>query len=402
MQKKEIEILIEQIKSIVYSKPFVLYEQEKDDNFTEAQQILAYLSQCIIELNQFLVEIAAGNLATKPPSRQNFLAGNIKELHSGLRHLTWQANQVALGDYSQNVSFLGEFSDSFNKMIAQLKEREEKLKHQSEALEESNKLLKSIMDGISDSIIVVSQKDYNIVYKNKTADKVICSKELKTLPNDEHSLIKEVILQNPNNNKIHNSEIYYCEVSKRFFQANTFLLHWNGDLAYANHIVDITEEYEEKSLIESIAYKDELTGLYNRRFCLSMLEKLIKEKAVFTFCLLDADKLKFANDNYGHSAGDDYLKAIANEISLVSRSSDFVCRFGGDEFAIIFVECGKEFIVDKLEKINTKLKSMQVSYPMSVSCGAIFISSDNQLSSEAIINEADMMMYEEKRKKNSS
>lgn len=70
------------------------------------------------------------------------MAGAAKELQANLKHLAWQANQVANGDYNQHVSFLGEFSDSFNRMVSQLSEREVRLKEQSAALEESVHLMK--------------------------------------------------------------------------------------------------------------------------------------------------------------------------------------------------------------------------------------------------------------------
>ncbi len=55
-----------------------------------------------------------------------------KNIHANLNHLTWQAKQVAKGDYSQTVSYLGEFSEAFNTMTQQLKERELKLKQEAE------------------------------------------------------------------------------------------------------------------------------------------------------------------------------------------------------------------------------------------------------------------------------
>ena len=61
----------------------------------------------------------------------NFLCENLKNVHANLNHLTWQAKQVAKGDYSQRVSYLGEFSEAFNTMTAQLKERESVLKEEA-------------------------------------------------------------------------------------------------------------------------------------------------------------------------------------------------------------------------------------------------------------------------------
>ena len=73
---------------------------------------------------------------TVPPSR-NFLASPFKELHSHLQHLTWQAKQVAKGDYSQRVDFLVDFSEAFNFMITSLDNNEKALKKKIAQLEEA-------------------------------------------------------------------------------------------------------------------------------------------------------------------------------------------------------------------------------------------------------------------------
>lgn len=92
----------------------------------------------------FLHEIANGNLDATPPRdplRQNFIVTQFKQLHSNLLHLTWQTQQIAKGDLNQKVSFLGEFSVGFNKMIESLREKklmEEKLNLQFIELQKVN------------------------------------------------------------------------------------------------------------------------------------------------------------------------------------------------------------------------------------------------------------------------
>ena len=92
----------------------------------------------------FINSIANGNLDITPPDdplRQNYLITQYKQLHSNLLHLTWQAQQIAKGDLKQKVSFLGEFSIAFNKMIEALREKkllEDKIKLQNEQLQKLN------------------------------------------------------------------------------------------------------------------------------------------------------------------------------------------------------------------------------------------------------------------------
>lgn len=89
------------------------------------------------EVHQFIIPLANGKLSDLKFSHGNFLASPFKELHSRLQHLTWQAKQVAGGDYAQRVDFMGEFSDAFNFMIEVLDQKERMLREKINKLEEA-------------------------------------------------------------------------------------------------------------------------------------------------------------------------------------------------------------------------------------------------------------------------
>lgn len=92
----------------------------------------------------FINAIASGNLDINPPEdplRKNFVISRYKQMHSNLLHLTWQVQQIAKGDLKQKVSFMGEFSIAFNKMIEALREKEmmeEKIRLQNKELQNLN------------------------------------------------------------------------------------------------------------------------------------------------------------------------------------------------------------------------------------------------------------------------
>ena len=93
--------------------------------------------------------------------------------------------------------------------------------------------------------------------------------------------------------------------------------------------------------VKLLATRDPLTNVYNRR---EILEILKREKAFsdrsgfpFTLCILDLDDFKRVNDSYGHQAGDKVLKAFARTIKTNIRAEDYLGRYGGEEFFIIFV-----------------------------------------------------------------
>ncbi len=87
------------------------------------------------EVHRFIVPLSRGELTEVQASPANFLASPFKELHSRLLHLTWQAQQVAKGDFSQRVDFMGEFSEAFNSMILSLDVKERMLREKIEELE---------------------------------------------------------------------------------------------------------------------------------------------------------------------------------------------------------------------------------------------------------------------------
>jgi signal transduction histidine kinase/DNA-binding response OmpR family regulator len=84
---------------------------------------LQFFSDCAVETASVTKALARGALSGPLPSRQNEMAAPLKSLHASLSHLTWQTKQVAMGDYTQRVDFMGEFSNAFNFMVHLLDER---------------------------------------------------------------------------------------------------------------------------------------------------------------------------------------------------------------------------------------------------------------------------------------
>jgi signal transduction histidine kinase/CheY-like chemotaxis protein len=84
---------------------------------------LRFFCECAMESASLAKSLSKGILGIPLPSRQNEMAAPLKSLHATLSHLTWQTQQVAKGDYSQRVDFMGEFADAFNTMVEQLDER---------------------------------------------------------------------------------------------------------------------------------------------------------------------------------------------------------------------------------------------------------------------------------------
>lgn len=398
MNEQDVDILLLQIKNIILNKAVTKDLQSDSDDLVDLQEAIYYLSNCLSESNEFLKNISMGNLDAKTPSRYNFLAGSLKELHSGLRYLTWQANQVANGDYKQKAGFLGDFSDSFNKMVAQLAERENKLRNQNNALMRSRNLLVAIMDGLPDWIIVTEKETGEILYTNQSAS-VLRDSSIS----DKHScgdncrLIKKL-----REYKTSDEELQFectCLIHRKILHAKSFFIQWDGKQAYAHVVADVTCERDEKEHLENMAFKDELTEVYNRRYCMKQLDRLIKDKKSFSVCMIDLDRLKQVNDTFGHQAGDEYIKTVSSEMIKTISCTNNICRVGGDEFIVILDNCSEKVAREKLADLENKIKSFKRAYPMSISYGIIYVSSSTPLLTETILQQIDASMYEFKNNK---
>ncbi|MCL2792671.1 MAG: ATP-binding protein [Spirochaetaceae bacterium] len=129
------DILLAYLNDIVHNPSSASLDIEAlPESFHEFGKGLQYFSHCINESKALTKELAIGNLDCALPSPGNEIASSLKMLYASLKHLTWQTQQVAKGDYRQRVSFMGDFSAAFNNMVEQLEQRRKII------LDEKNKL----------------------------------------------------------------------------------------------------------------------------------------------------------------------------------------------------------------------------------------------------------------------
>lgn len=108
---------------------------------------------------------------------------------------------------------------------------------------------------------------------------------------------------------------------------------------YVAVFADITQLKASQQELEFLAHHDVLTGLPNRLMMLSRLDGVIdtasRQQQSFALMMLDLDKFKYVNDSFGHPAGDELLKLVAEQLQLRLRKDDTLARFGGDEFMVL-------------------------------------------------------------------
>jgi len=161
-------------------------------------------------------------------------------------------------------------------------------------------------------------------------------------------------------------------------------------------------------MLDKIHY-DALTGIFNRRFLDENLNRMIRSlsrsNGMLSVMMIDIDFFKRYNDTYGHTMGDNCLKAVASALSqCLTRADDFVARYGGEEFVIILPntnETGARSIANKLLETIQELgiphgKSKASNY-VTISIGVTSGIVNHLQSGEDYIQKADEMLYESKR-----
>jgi len=168
---------------------------------------------------------------------------------------------------------------------------------------------------------------------------------------------------------------------------------------------DITQHKFAEEQLKLYAATDVMTGVLNRRTGMAVLETQLqlckRNNSNLTVCFIDLNDLKGVNDHFGHKEGDAYIMLVTQTIRINIRDMDTVCRMGGDEFLIIFPQCGQadtELIYGRIdEQLREYNQSEAKPYPISISHGTAEFNADQLLSAEDLVSLADTRMYEEKR-----
>ncbi len=163
---------------------------------------------------------------------------------------------------------------------------------------------------------------------------------------------------------------------------------------------------EALATIQELAITDELTGLYNRRHVLEVLEyqKSLADRGSHSFVLAfaDLDHFKQVNDDCGHQAGDEVLKRFSNIIRGCIREVDYVARFGGEEFLLVLVQSSLPQALLVAERMRTQVENEEFKVAegeiirVTVSLGVAQYEPKESI--DAMLARADQALYEAKRK----
>lgn len=251
----------------------------------------------------------------------------------------------------------------------------------------------AIILGLSHMDVSIDIKDYLDILDDEHKDVFLNSLDKMQKNRVAQKILLKHILKN--------NTINFSILKGKYIKEN------NNPPKLIGYLVDKTDEIMAQNKLEYYATTDEMTGLLNRRTGILLLEKNFerakRNQIELSIAYIDANNLKYINDNYGHNEGDYLIKTISNVILESIRDTDFATRLGGDEMLITFVDCNftnSQIIIkrieDRLKQINKENKK---PFDIIISYG---ISSylDNKIPNiDDFIVDADNKMYLDKKNK---
>jgi len=192
-------------------------------------------------------------------------------------------------------------------------------------------------------------------------------------------------------------------------------IRMNGVHIDITKMKDLQAELEEKraeleiakNRAEELANRDSLTGLYNRRYFSNIAEQNLKIAQRYSHelsvLMIDVDNFKNINDTYGHSVGDNVIVMIAELLKELSRESDIITRYGGEEFVVMLPETSIEDAVIAAHRVRVGTEKMLINLEntirlkVTVSIGVSNFLADLDMSIDKVMQRADDNLYEAKR-----
>jgi diguanylate cyclase (GGDEF)-like protein len=379
-----------------------------------------FLADYLLNLEQFSLAIAKGDLSQSSKLKGR-MAGSLKELQASLRHLTWQTQMIANGDFTQTTDFMGEFSTAFNSMVAKLEaDRTELEKREIESRLQSNQMIALFQMGISltadleiehvlnsifeqcwtvapfDSfyIGIIDQVDktieFPLLYMNGSVKKGGKS-DIRTNAGLASILLsgrKVINIENMSDSE-YNSLMPHIHIgykqpcsflgvplilrdevigaiamlslqSGAYSQAQIRLLQ-----TIANQAAIALENARLYEKVRHLAIIDELTEIYNYRGLMLLGTREVERAQRFnhplTALFLDIDHFRNFNNRYSHAVGNQVLRSFAQECRTDCRGVDILSRYGGEEFVILLPESRLDGGAQTAERLVHRIENLRVA-----------------------------------------
>ncbi len=348
---------------------------------------LRRLAEYLAAVQCFTVALGNGDLSAALTGFGGPVAGGLKSLQASLRHLTWQTRQVAAGDFSQRVEFMGDFSTSFNAMIAKLAEaraemermngmlREDLVRQQrmAEELREGQERFRLITAKINAVIWTMDAATLRYTYvspyistlRGLSVEEALAETLEQSLPAESLELFRTRLAHNSSRFMDSGDPSAFFDVieveqirgdGRRILVEMVMSAITDGE-GNLKELVGISRDITARNVAQQeliyLSCHDSLTGLYNRAFFDAELERATHGRGFpLSLIVADLDGLKTVNDTLGHAMGDRLIKGAAAVLQMVFRGDDVVARTGGDEFVVLLPSMGAEDAAALLDRIR--------------------------------------------------
>ena len=281
------------------------------------------------------------------------------------------------------------------------------------ALSLYSRLLRRLLDEISEALLVVDRSGEVVLYNGPFERLAQLAPGSDLAPRDLggalHAVLGGVeaqILAEPLPSRGASHTTFELPAGRAVDVATTPLTLEEPDDHLVVLLREVTEEQRRLSELEHRALHDQLTGLPNRDLILDRIQQAlrrqVREARAVGVIFVDLDSFKAINDRYGHAVGDRVLVAVADRVRRAVRRADTVGRLGGDEFLIV---CDGIADTTVLDAISARIEQV-IAHPIELddreitpraSVGAAF-EQDPSADAERVVDRADELMYEAKRR----
>lgn len=346
-----------------------------------------------------------------------FLAAPAKAVQSSLKHLVWQVQQIAEGDLSQKVHFMGDLSEAFNALIGSLTVKKELEQRVAIAAQRMSVITAVLGDGV-----IVTDEKGKVIFCNPAACQLLgyeksrlltfdfnqhihthtCSG--KRLQDDEKPLIGCV----SSRRSLRCDDLAFTRSDGRFFPISASFASMDLEIDGSRGVVvafrDISEQvaYQDSlermnEILEERASKDVLTRLYNRQYLDKQLgielDKAERYQIPFSLVLFDIDHFKMVNDSHGHLMGDKVLQLLSDLVQRSIRKSDLLARWGGEEFMLLLPSSRIEAALKTAEKLRQAIADDSFENAQKITCSFGVSEYRHADTVETMTNRADQALY---------
>lgn len=174
-------------------------------------------------------------------------------------------------------------------------------------------------------------------------------------------------------------------------------IRFNQEDIYMSTVIDISERKKAEEMMHYLNYHDQTTGLNNRQYYESHIEKVdVEGNYPLTLIKIDINGMKLINDAFGYEMGDTLVKKVVSLIKPIVYNSDMFCRFGGSDFLIVYTKVQKTYIDIIMAQINHMMTNETIqNIKVSVS-SAYAVKSSSEEDLNLVLKKAEMRLSREK------